>query len=88
MASPPMAPAKIPIKASTSVLSTKVALPRLDIVSSHFHCDVTATPIRCRLILPGPTHPWRIAGKGLNPVELWFPFEASERIDSSHGTTV
>jgi hypothetical protein len=33
MAKPPMAPARIPIKAKTSALSTKVVFPRLDICS-------------------------------------------------------
>jgi hypothetical protein len=42
MARPPMAPARIPIKAKTSVLSTKVAFPRFDIAPP-FPADVPKT---------------------------------------------
>jgi hypothetical protein len=53
-ASPPMAPARIPIKASTSVLSTSVALPRLDIdfpshVALFYLAGVAKTNCRQRL---------------------------------------
>jgi hypothetical protein len=50
MAKPPITPAKTPIKAKTSVLSTKVAFPRLDIA---FRPPFLAF-WSCRLILPCP----------------------------------
>jgi hypothetical protein len=60
-----MAPARIPIKANTSVLSTKVAFPRFDMTFPfYYYYDVPRI-----FYLDRSAQPKRIVGDGLNPVE-------------------
>lgn len=63
-----MAPAKMPIKARSSVLSTNVAFPRLDIM----------IPLIEIIFYPGwAASPKRIVGCALNPVKSWFAAKTS-----------